>query len=402
MFTAQMLRRNFSLFNRVPYGRIVRSAARDGYETITIHRVHISRPLVSKSRIISAVAVATAFYGLSWYVSLEVEIEQVVGKGQESARPDGQWTKVGGQDDDDTVALLFLPTGFAREKKKTFYKGSDPEWQEFKKIASDRARAERIRKELIKITRMASAKTASLRAHIGAVDTSKGKAWVELTFPDGPPVEYERSGIELTDDLEWRKVTRPVADAHQKRLSSLLLPKNAANAVYQDITRKAALSWRNFKLYSGWSEKPESEKVQSMVQGMTAGGDAKAGTGPTSISTGTSAAAAAAAATDSKQPAETPSSLSSQAKELGFILPDPKQLTLDLKQFRQDFRKGSKELSTQPPRGTVVVKGLIEVYGEKARLTWQVVGCYDPKISRYVKLDMALFNVIPHKQSPRG
>lgn len=98
---------------------------------------------------IGAVAIAAAFYGLSRYISVEVEVEKMDGKGQASNRPDGQWTEVGGEeedeDEDDAEALLFLPTGFAREKKRNYYKGSDPEWQEFKKVSTDRARAERIR-----------------------------------------------------------------------------------------------------------------------------------------------------------------------------------------------------------------------------------------------------------------
>jgi hypothetical protein len=235
------------------------------------------------------------------------------------------------------------------------------------------------------------------------MDASKGRAWVELIFPNAPPVEYERPGIELTDDLEWRKSTRPVADAHHKRLNSLLYPKNVANAVYQDIKRKAALSWQTFRSYSGWGEKPESEDRHSVVQRAIAGmdaiaRDAKASAGPTSISTSTPTAADA-----NKQPAETPSPSKSQARELGFVLPDPKQLTLDLKQFHQDFRKGVKKIQTQPPRGSLVVKGLIEVYGDKGRLTWQVLAFYDPKAGRYVDINqMAVFSFIPHKQSPQG
>jgi hypothetical protein len=48
-------------------------------------------------------------------------------------------------DEDYDDALLFLPTGLSRPKKRTFYKGSDPEWQEFKKISTDRPRLNRIR-----------------------------------------------------------------------------------------------------------------------------------------------------------------------------------------------------------------------------------------------------------------
>lgn len=42
-------------------------------------------------------------------------------------------------------ALIFLPTGFSRPKPRTFYRGSDPEWQEFRKLATDRPRMEKIR-----------------------------------------------------------------------------------------------------------------------------------------------------------------------------------------------------------------------------------------------------------------
>jgi hypothetical protein len=42
-------------------------------------------------------------------------------------------------------ALLFLPTGLSRPRPKTFWKGSDPEWEEFKKLSGDRPRIEKIR-----------------------------------------------------------------------------------------------------------------------------------------------------------------------------------------------------------------------------------------------------------------
>jgi len=49
------------------------------------------------------------------------------------------------EDEDYDDTLLFLPTGLSRPRPKTFYRGSDPEWQEFRKLASDRPRAEKIR-----------------------------------------------------------------------------------------------------------------------------------------------------------------------------------------------------------------------------------------------------------------
>jgi hypothetical protein len=62
------------------------------------------------------------------------------------------WQKAGEEVEDEEEeeeeyddAILFLPTGFSRPRRKTFYKGSDPEWQAFKKIATERPRVEKIR-----------------------------------------------------------------------------------------------------------------------------------------------------------------------------------------------------------------------------------------------------------------
>jgi hypothetical protein len=94
-----------------------------------------------------------ATYGFGQYVGIRVEVEEI--KDEERTSKPGQdgWTTVGqeedeeGEDDDEEYddALLFLPTGFSRPRPKKFWKGSDPEWQEFKKLATDRPRVEKIR-----------------------------------------------------------------------------------------------------------------------------------------------------------------------------------------------------------------------------------------------------------------
>ena len=99
---------------------------------LTVHR-----------RLVGAVAVGAAFDGISRYIGISVEGEEV---------NDAGWTTVGREaddededDDEEYDAILFIPTGFSRLQPKRFWKGSDPEWQQFKKLATDRPRIDKIR-----------------------------------------------------------------------------------------------------------------------------------------------------------------------------------------------------------------------------------------------------------------
>lgn len=358
-------------------------------------------------RLIGAVAVTGTFYGLGRYLGIEVEVEVV-----EDKQNKNEWQEAGQEVDDEDDeeyeeedhALLFLPTGFTRPKPRTFYRGSDPEWQEFKKVATDPPRIQKIRSELTVLVRNLAAKSPTYVARLGKVDTSKGKVWIEFKFPDGPPIEYERPGFELTEGLEWRKATRPIEEVNRHRLNRLLYPKEATIALYEDTKRKATQSWKTWKAYIGWEENPEPETVQQLMQ--------RIGANPRSIPTpivpsaesaGTSPASTSPAnetqpAAPTRQAARTDSPL----KDLMFVLPDPKKAILDLSQFHQDFRKAFKPQEREPPRGTFLVLGLIEVIGERGRIALNVTAAYDPKQGRYVSLAAKHWNIVSHRQNPKG
>jgi hypothetical protein len=254
--------------------------------------------------------------------------------------------------------------------------------------------------EFTTMMRSMASKSAPWVAKLGAIDEKKGKVWLEIRFPDGPPIEYERPGIELTEDLEWRKATRPVADMHHKRLSRVLYPTEVANALYQDTKRKAELSWKGVRALMGWGEPPAPETLLNVAQKRIA----NPALPPSAEVSGTPTATSppASIAPNSKQSTESASSLSAQFSELGFVLPDPKTLMLDLSNFRQTFRKSVKPLQVQAPRGTFMVLGLIEIRGTRASMTLNVSAAYDPKQGRYVGLKAAVWNVIEYKQSPKG
>lgn len=258
--------------------------------------------------------------------------------------------------------------------------------------------------ELKSMIRTQFQKNPTWKARLGNIDVNKGRAWIEIKFPDGPPIEYERPGIELTEDLEWRKATRTVEDLHHHRINRLLYPKDISTALYQDTKQKLQLSWKNFASYVGFGGNPEAETVQSVVQRVLANPPSPGVTINPDTTPGalTPNPPESKAPSDSKQAAQATSSVSSRSSEVGFVLPDPKTLTLDLTNFRQDVKKNFKPYATQPPRGTFKVLGLIQVYGDRAQLTLNVAAVYDPKQNRFVGLQAALWNFRDHKQGPRG
>lgn len=234
-------------------------------------------------------------------------------------------------------------------------------------------------------------------SRLGKIDTSRGMSWVEIQFPNGPPVEYERPGIELTENLQWRKATRPVEDAHHRRLERVLYPKEATDALYKDTTRKAEKAWKNFKIYMGWDQESKSETVQELFQRISTNRQ------PTGESTSIAPNTFSASANDTQRPGASPSPAPVDGPaSIGFDLPDPKSMTLDLTQFRADFAKTYRPIVLQPPRGAFIVRALIEIYGDRARLTLNVSAVYDPKQGRYVQMSVVPWNYVEHYQPPRG
>jgi hypothetical protein len=56
----------------------------------------------------------------------------------------------------------------------------------------------------------------------------------------------------------------------------------------------------------------------------------------------------------------------------------------------------------EPPRGTFVVQGLVEIKGSKGRVMFDVQSCYDPKEAKYVVVNAGIRSIKPWNQKPKG
>ncbi|KAK5113065.1 hypothetical protein LTR62_003644 [Meristemomyces frigidus] len=418
--------RNFSL---VPRRKRPDTLYRAGGEPVRYQAVRFRRPPFFTWRR----AVTTALYfGVGYaymtlifrYLDVEIEIvegEEVKRDGQEGQAAEGEED----ENEDDILYTLddstFIPMTWATKLPRAFYKGSDPEWQEFVKMAKDKARQKKIQNELVTIVYTGTMKHPIIHRQLGK-DPKIGKYWLDITFPDAPPQEYERYGVEIGDDfIAWSK--QKVSQENQWRLTRALWPKAAAESLYATTKVLGGIQWRRMKQALGWEGKdptaPE-ERYKLALDLMEKRSEQAKGVGKTQTPDGTTSSALTTTTTTTSQTTSNPSSSSADlnpSNEKNAILPwlpMPSQapglnsvtsstdLPIALHTFSHSLQKHWNPHNREPPRGTFVVQGLVEVRGARGRMIFDVQSCYDPKAGKFVNVQAAVRGFKKWNQAPRG
>ncbi len=107
---------------------------------------------------------------------------------------------------------LFIPFGSVHKLPRTYYKGSDPEWQSFIELANDKVRSDNLRCKLVLTVKYVGGIDSGIDelSHLVGNELVKfpsfprvmgvpliiRTAWLDIDFPNGPPPEYERSGYD--------------------------------------------------------------------------------------------------------------------------------------------------------------------------------------------------------------
>lgn len=345
-------------------------------------------------------------------ISVEVSLEEVEDEEEEEEEEMED-------EEDDGYALedsLFIPLTWSKKMPRTFYKGSDPEWQEFVKIAKDKQRHKTIQDELVQTVYTNSQKHPIIKQQLGK-DAKIGKYWLDISFPDGPPQEYERSGIEIGDGfVAWSQ--QRVTPENQWRLMRALYPRAAFDSLWAASSVLAGINFRRIKQLFGLEGKdpfsPEEryrhaievmEKQQAARDRKQVGGKAQLDPdGNASSLVGQSSSSASA---------EAPKSVTEGAKKLpfGFEVPMPGRalggeethdLQIAMHSFTSTIMKQWNPKKMEPPRGTFVVQGLVEVRGARGRMLFDVQSCYDPKQAKFVAMHASMRNFKRWNQAPKG
>ena len=316
---------------------------------------------------------------------------------------------------------LFIPMTWSTKMARQWYKGSDPEWQEFIKVAKDKARHKKVQDELVQIVYTGSTQHPSIAQRIGT-DPKIGKYWLDISFPDGPPQEYERSGIEIGDGfIAWSQ--QKVSQENQTRLMRALWPKAAAEGSWATIKVLAKIQYRRARELLGLEAHPggldsPAEKMRATIEAMKKaqerqeGGQQQRGrgAGKTSMEAeGSSSTSLASSSSGQTTATPTPD----QQKRLPYTfhvpLPTSSSLTttdipIAMHVFSATLSKNwhAKHKNLEPPRGTFVVQGLVEVRGGRGRVLFDVSSFYDPRVGKYVSVNASVRSVKGWRQGPRG
>jgi hypothetical protein len=134
------------------------------------------------------------FIPISVSVSTVDPDEQSPGDGQ-AAAVDNNKDANSIQDVEDLPSLLFIPITTAREVDPIYYTNTDPEWQMFVEFSKDKEEHKQMIASLSRSVRdVVSKSLQDFEANVGQLDIDKGKSWLDISFPYGPPKQYEITG----------------------------------------------------------------------------------------------------------------------------------------------------------------------------------------------------------------
>ncbi|KAL8971759.1 MAG: hypothetical protein Q9197_003112 [Variospora fuerteventurae] len=268
--------------------------------------------------------------------------------------------------EDDTI---FIPLGFPYKLPRRYYKGTDPEWQSFIQLSKDRKLCNFLKNQL-----------AGLVGQIGSIPSFQNalgennkprKFWIDIDFPQGPPPEYERKGLDIGEDhISW--TTRPVHPLHYSTLQTALWPASLASSIW--ASQKTFASLQISKITNALAfhlspEAPEAEKSNppdlQLQKAAQQGGPQKHDS--------TSESDADMPPGSSTFNKESDESLtkngSSDRSRLLPITPTIPDLGGDalsaVDAFKSTFARTWQPAQTPPERGTVMFSGLIELVGPK-------------------------------------
>ncbi|TVY16512.1 hypothetical protein LARI1_G005127 [Lachnellula arida] len=287
---------------------------------------------------------------------------------------------------------LFIPfPGTVKETKRKPYRGSDPEWQEFVKFSQDKKEQTKVRDELARRVRRIAERHPGITRKCGK-DLSQRRCWLDVDFPHYPPPEFERSGIEITDEaILW--TTQPVDSLTVYRLRHVLWPSalalsfwNFTKVLIVDDTKRIASMLGIRSTPSAPSIEQLLQKQQQMMKGSLPNKDGPPAQveGDTTSSPKAMIKISAAVKTRLSEENEEKTTEETEAWPGTRVAAALHQhFNHAIMAFKGKLMQTWRPAPDYPPRGSILVSGMVELEAPKAYLVFDVKAAWDPQVQDF-------------------
>ncbi|KAL2022103.1 hypothetical protein VTK56DRAFT_6147 [Thermocarpiscus australiensis] len=327
------------------------------------------------------------------------------------------------EDSDDDDEPLFIPFPLTTKKVTQLpYRASDPEWQQFVRISKDPEWRNQIQNEAAQQVLKLTLGHPLIPAKYGK-DMKLGRVWLDIDFPLRPPPVYERSGILITDEgPEW--TTMPVSSRTARFLEKILWPRPAAISFWTLGTVLLKQKMMELANYLGFGAErtsivdvprpPLAASQNSEIERALGRIRQEATRRPEEVKDPSSLASPRASPTDAskprgetlgvtgKPPLDQRSEVSAGQRSWGKDSPRSVEALTPWQRFFKTYSGLRVPNIDFPPRGCVVVSGLVEIETSRTLLHVSVLMYYDPKTRALDQRNMhvVLRKVIPKELRP--
>lgn len=278
---------------------------------------------------------------------------------------------------------FFLPMPFTtRMVDPEPYKGTDPEWKKFGEISKDKALQEKIRNDLADLSKQAASRSPDLLRRCGQQMTVR-RYWLDIDFPYGPPPTFEQSGLLFDDDgIFW--ASEPVDSLTVMRSRKILWPTAMAQSTWAYTSTMMLQHWGQVKTMFGF-EAPQASSTQLAVSEALARRSLSSGR---QIADGPPAIDAVNAVTKTTDQSQTEEPISGGRtnflKDMATSVDGMRQMAVGpWMEFRRKLSQSWKPTKDLPPRGSIMVSGMVELETPRAFIVVDVHGFWDPETRKF-------------------
>lgn len=331
-------------------------------------------------------------------------------------------------EEDEEIEPIFIPFPFTeRQVQPLPYAGAEEEWQEFLKFNKDQVHRQKVKDDLsMLVKKAAESNPVTKKWGKNGKEFQLGPSWLIISFPERPPPEFFRAGIEITD--ENISITTQKVDSRTKAmLDRILKPYPMASASYAFVKTFFKQSTSDVAKFFGYSSEgteistsspdPEIAKTLKRLEArqIATGGAAASPSSPAASTAPRTDPGASSEKSDSQQSDirnVTKNVVRSSSEEdrmapIKAAIPNYSDLVEKGKgpwaAFASQYKRLWRPLKYYPPRGCLAVHGMVSLDSSKGRIFIDVFAWYHPKTKEFHQdsVHMSLKAISPFNQKPR-